>query len=254
MDINKLTDSERINVFKYYGTLANIQIIEGSQAPIEMIDLYIATALNALHIEIPPELNIDTIDKNYYSRLAPVLYLSTAYTPENLHRAKRIIRIIRDIHKQKMAYKAVEIVPLRFTAPGLIGDFNWMIKQKEYDDTLFLFNDNEEQFIAFAFMNQQPEGCTPGGGNAVIRPYQCTIPIRAAGIPTGNRLGGYKNLQIAKPLIDRAFNHIRNLLNSGDYDRVAYSAAADGYSLGTAIFSPSQEVKDYIVDQIYKLT
>ena len=36
-----------------------------------------------------------------------------------------------------------------FRSAGEVGDFAWMIGQAEYDDALFVFNDNEEQFRAF---------------------------------------------------------------------------------------------------------
>jgi hypothetical protein len=60
-----------------------------------------------------------------------------------------------------------------------------MIEQPDWADALFVFNDNEEQFRAYRRDPADPRGCTRGGGNAAIRPYRCTEPPRAAGIPTG---------------------------------------------------------------------
>lgn len=145
----------------------------------------------------------------------------------------------------------MEKVPLIYSGKNKVGDFGWMIKQPQYNQMLFLFNDNQEQFIAFMkpFMN----ACTPGGGNAIVRPYQCTDPPRAAGIPTGKGIKGYTDLSEAKPFIDEAFKRINNLLQSGKYTSVGYSAAEDGRSLGTAIFAPSNEVKAYILQKIEEL-
>jgi hypothetical protein len=133
-----------------------------------------------------------------------------------------------------------------------------MITRPEYQDTLFLFNDNQEQFVAFLNYLRQPynralaaQACTAGGGNAVIRPYQCKQPPRAAGIPTGRAGHGYQYLPEALPYLQLAAQRIQALLATGRYRYLAYSAAADGYSLGTTIFAPSPAVKDYIVQLIY---
>ena len=67
-----------------------------------------------------------------------------------------------------------------------------MIQQPEHARTLFVFNDNEEQFRAF--LRNEPSGCTGGGGNAVIRPWRCSEPPRAAGVPTGAGGAGYPAL------------------------------------------------------------
>ena len=65
-----------------------------------------------------------------------------------------------------------------------------MIEQPEYADALFVFNDNEGEFRAHQGHAPGARRCHAGGGNAVIRPYQCEDPPRAAGIPTGDH-GGY---------------------------------------------------------------
>ena len=146
-------------------------------------------------------------------------------------------------------------MPVVFREPNKFGDFNWMIQQPEYDDVLFLFNDNEEQFFDFrdyrrpGGINMRERACSRGKDNAIIRPYQCQDPQRAVGIPTGNNKGGYRD-EKDKRIIDVAFNYVRSLLDTGRYRRVAYSAGLDGRSLGTQIFSPSPEIKEYIVQQI----
>jgi hypothetical protein len=128
-----------------------------------------------------------------------------------------------------------------------------MIQQPEYSDVLFLFNDNQEQFLDFIDELDIRKGCAKGGGNAAIRPYQCATPTRAAGIPTGSNGRGYNNLNQSKQYIDGSFLRIKSLLNTGNYKRVMYSAGKDGRSLGTSIFSPSEQVKEYIISNIEKL-
>jgi hypothetical protein len=154
--------------------------------------------------------------------------------------------------------KSIEILPVVYTQPGEVGDFSWMITRPEYDDVLFIFNDNEEQWLKFVntpeHLRVRTSACTPGGGNAIIRPYQCMDPPRAAGIPTGKNQRGYQNLFEAETNIYDAFTYIIDLLMSGRYKRVAYSAAPDGRTLGTSIFSPSKDVKEFIVTNIEALS
>ena len=147
----------------------------------------------------------------------------------------------------------MELVGSVFTGRGRAGDFGWMIEQPEYADALFVFNDNEEQFRAYQRDRTGGAGCSRGGGNAVIRPYRCADPPRAAGVPTGAHGGGYRELTDAvRAVIDDAFAVIGELLASGRYARVFYSADADG-GLGTGIFTVAGDVKAYIVDKLRAL-
>lgn len=278
MNYSKLSVQERIDALRFHNLsttpqlpnnwqqlLQTIKVEPGAAISVELIDLYIAEQLYKQGIQIPPELNMESITPEYYQQLAPVLYLPTDFTPENYSRSKRIIRIIRDLNtpqhvtvptQLQITQTKIEIIPLMFNGPNQIGDFNWMIKRPEYNDILFLFNDNELQFAEFINSlgkpTRPPGACSVGGGNAIIRPYQCLNPPRAAGIPTGDYAGGYKNLTLSKQFIDTAFVYIQQLLQSGRYKRVAYSAAEDG-TLGTNIFAPSREVKQYILGKILSL-
>lgn len=134
------------------------------------------------------------------------------------------------------------------------GDFAWMIERPEYADALFVFNDNQEQFEAHARDPADPLGCSPGGGNAVIRPYRCTDPPRAAGIPTGAGGRGYRVLdERVRAVIDRAIAAIARAAAAGGYRRIIYSASADGTTLGTGIFEVGADVKSYIVARLRSL-
>ena len=128
-----------------------------------------------------------------------------------------------------------------------------MIEQPEYADALFVFNDNEGEFRAHQGHAPGARRCRAGGGNAVIRPYQCEDPPRAAGIPTGDH-GGYPRLtDSAKAAIDDALAAIGAPLAAGRYQRVIYSAADDSGALGTGIFDVGDDVKRYIVDGLRAL-
>ena len=137
----------------------------------------------------------------------------------------------------------------KFTKKGRDGDFSWMIRQSEYNDVLFIFNDNEQAFLS--------ESCKRGYGNAVIRPYQCVTPPRAAGIPTGilsekGKGEGYKKLTPAvKEIIDLAIERIQEKIENNRYKRVMYSGTDE--MMGSEIFKIGKDVKKYIVKELKKL-
>ena len=138
-----------------------------------------------------------------------------------------------------------------FNGVGKIGDFNWMIKQPEYKDTLFVFNDNTEQFDNHRAVPTSGPGCDAGGGNAIIRPYQCEDPPRALGIPTGP---GFDKLTAeVKAYIDKAVDQIAVTVSRYGYKRVMYNAADGSGRLGTHIFSVGDDVKDYIVARLHAM-
>jgi hypothetical protein len=145
----------------------------------------------------------------------------------------------------------MKVTKSQFTSSGCVGDFSWMINRPEYARSLFIFNDNEMQFIAFHTGHEA--GFTAGGGNAAIRPYQGCSPIRAAGIPTGEKRG-YQHLDLnVRALVDDAMAHIQRLLTSGNYDEVIFSYDAVNNTLGTGIFQVADEVKSYIFQCIMGL-
>ena len=145
----------------------------------------------------------------------------------------------------------MQLIKSQFSGSRQDGDFSWMIERPEYARSLFIFNDNEAQFIAFH--TGHAAGLSAGGGNAAIRPYQGHSPIRAAGIPTGNR-GGYKQLdKNVRALVDDAIAHIQRLLDTGNYDQVIFSYDPQQETIGTGIFQVADEVKNYIYQSICSL-
>lgn len=148
----------------------------------------------------------------------------------------------------------MQITGCVFAGPRQHGDFAWMLTRPEYDDAVFVFNDNESQFRAYRADPTGGAGCSPGGGNAVIRPYRCHQPPRAAGIPTGDG-SGYANLdEHARSVIDEAVGVLADLLVTGRYQRVFYSADADDPELlGTGIFRVGDDVRRYVVTRLRAL-
>ena len=148
--------------------------------------------------------------------------------------------------------KSFEVIASVFDKPGMAGDFFWMSRQAEHEKTLFIFNDNEEQFRAF--VKGERSGITAGGGNAGIRPLRGLKPPRAAGVPTGSRGGGYSRFdESTKKVIDESLSVIQELLNSGDYERMIFSKDESSPSLGTGIFLVAEDVKKYIHDSLMGL-
>ena len=145
----------------------------------------------------------------------------------------------------------IEVVGSAFNRPGQPGDFAWMIKQPEYADAFFVFNDNEAEFRRHQRHGANAGLCRSGGGNAVIRPYQCRSPQRSAGVPTGDTSGGYRALSDhVRGAIDSAVDAVA--VASAGYDRLFYSADGSG-ALGTGIFRVDESVKRYIVEQLRAL-
>lgn len=142
----------------------------------------------------------------------------------------------------------IKVIPSTYKKKGVMGDFTWMVKQPEYNDVLFIFNDDIEHFNS--------RSCKAEKGSAAMRPYRCTNPPRAEGIPTGIRGGGkgygYSTLTVeVKKDIDRSFDIIRTLLRTGKYKRVMYSGTKK--DIGSGIFKIGKDVREYIIGQLYGL-
>jgi hypothetical protein len=145
------------------------------------------------------------------------------------------------------------VIKSTFTGPGRDGDFAWMVLQPQFTRTLFIFNDNEEEFLDHLAGGEHQ--CSTGGGNAVVRPLQCLDEPRAAGVPTGSyREGphylGYSTLDgHVREMVERATSRIAELLASSRYDALAFSWDPET-RLGGRIFRTAQPVRDYIVDRL----
>jgi hypothetical protein len=135
-----------------------------------------------------------------------------------------------------------------FVKKNEIGDFIWMKDQKEYYNSLFIFNDNTE----YHDTNKR------GAGNALMRPYNkyntsLEKPI-SAGIPTGSlKDGGFMEFnKEVKKIIDDSFQEIRELIKKYNYSEIIYSTDKDG-NLGTNLFEVNKDVIKYITFLIKSL-
>lgn len=142
----------------------------------------------------------------------------------------------------------MEIIPSSFKGRNQEGDFKFMIESGNYEDSLFIFNDNEEEHFTH----------NKGGGNAVIRPYNRHGVIgkpHSAGISTGKRYGGggYKMLDSsAQQFIDQCISEIVELCRMYGYRRIFFSADKNG-RIGTSIFQVEPTVLEYITSEIHSI-
>ena len=142
----------------------------------------------------------------------------------------------------------MDIIGIKYNEPNKYGDFNWMINQSEYENVLFIFNDNEEYHYS----------CRQGRENAIIRKYnrhnKTLKKPHSAGIPTGTlKYKGYRLLDNrTKQIINSAVNEIIELINKYKYNRIYYSIDDTG-KLGTNIFTVNKDVIYYIDDKIKNL-
>lgn len=147
----------------------------------------------------------------------------------------------------------VDVLKSRFTGPNREGDFTWMINQPEHARTLFVFNDNEEEF--YAHLRGGVHTCSAGGGNAAVRPWQCQTEPHAVGVPTGSYTSGPHYLGYSvlddhvRAAITDAITQIDELLATGRFDTLAFSWD-DDTKLGGRIFTTSQDIRDHIVTEL----
>jgi len=134
----------------------------------------------------------------------------------------------------------------RFRGRGRYGDYAWMVKQPKYHNSLFIFNDNEEDKAT----------TVRGGGSACVRSYNYLGYSRmgldkplSVGIPTGRNGRGYRSLEEGRLGIDYAISLLEKILGLYQYDAVYFPEGADGL-IGTQTFSVGQEVRSYITRRI----
>lgn len=148
---------------------------------------------------------------------------------------------------------SIEVEGLQFRGGGRNGDFGWMIDRADYGDTLFVFNDNEEEFRKHLKHGAATAKCHPGGGVAKIRPRQCQADPQASGVPTGANGRGFASLTVdVRAVIDTAVDQMKLLLVTGRFRRIVYSAGPDGL-IGTSIFTVGHDVRQYITDELRSL-
>jgi hypothetical protein len=137
-----------------------------------------------------------------------------------------------------------KVVGTVYTERDSYGDYNWMIKQSDYDDILFLYADDMDSI--------QSNTLERSGGTAAIRPYRLT---RSSPFPTGSlNEGGYLNLtDKVKSEIQACMEEARDKIQKFGYKRVFYSASEPNGIIGSSTFYVGRDVLEYLTQQIRSL-
>jgi DNA polymerase/3'-5' exonuclease PolX len=190
-------------------------------------------------------------NNSYYIPVGSVISFSYMELTEDSvrHPSYRGIRTDVPIPPKDELKTTVKVKSIQFNKLGEYGDFGWMIKNPEYEDVLFIYNDDIESV----------EKYQAGKGNAIIRPYNINNPTidkpRSAGIPTGSRKlkKGFDTLdEETKKYIDNSISIIKDIITKYNYTTIMYSGNKYG-TIGSSIFVINEEVKDYITEQLRSL-
>jgi hypothetical protein len=155
---------------------------------------------------------------------------------------KDLIDVVVNNLQEKKVF-LLDVIPTTFAGMCKHGDFKWMISLPEHKDSLFVYNENAEDWFF--------ERMHPGGGNACIRPFRNE---NAIGIPTGHMGRGFSSLgermftvpfDSAKDAIDVSLSVLKERASSGRFSRVFFSSDRDGL-LGCGIFYVHPSVLRYI--------
>ena len=157
----------------------------------------------------------------------------------------------------KKSMRDVSVVSTLYTKKGRHGDFKWMVKQKQYDDAIFLVAEN--------FLDSLRNDVANGGGTAAVRMHciQRMAPgatPRAVGVPTGWSFSakGFPQLDNdVKMVIDLSLDRIALVFDMfPQFKRLIYSCdAEDPLHIGVSIFEDTLDlaVRQYISKQIHAI-
>jgi hypothetical protein len=144
------------------------------------------------------------------------------------------------------------LIPIIYNPKDKLTDYNYLIKQYDNKDALFIFNDN--------YIHHKTD--IKGGGNAIVRPYnkygKFKSKPKSAGITTGLYEGfiylddiiDSKNV---KEIIDSDINEIRELIKKHNYNKIYFSYDKKNDTIGTGIFNVGKKVKEYIYSSLLTL-
>lgn len=148
--------------------------------------------------------------------------------------------------KEKMEKKEIQVIGTVYKKKDQEGDFEWHITSGKYEDSLFLFNEDEKRC----------KWKRAGAGSAVIRKYnKYAIPDRprSCGIITGKEEGYSILNDNAKKMIDASIEEAREIIKKCGYKKIYYSSSTPNGMIGTSLFKVGDEVIAYITEKIKSL-
>lgn len=146
----------------------------------------------------------------------------------------------------------MKVTGVAFVKAHEYGDFEWMVKQKDYEHVLFLFNEN--------FIDSQCIDAHMGAGSAVVRPmtHRFMWKPRAVGIPTGWCVasgGFHSNDKFTRLAIDNSIERVKCVLHDNPtLTEIMFSCTAESPNvIGSRIFCIDSEVIKYISNKLQDL-
>jgi hypothetical protein len=193
-----------------------------------------------------------TVEAEASSVAAPQRMTLTTAMPENASDPEVPLSLGRAVSDDATGNQRTRTVRgVHFRKKNTEGDFVWMEKQDEYQNTLFVINEN--------FLDSLDEN-EAGGGTAKLRPFvwrYVAVP-RAAGIPTGWSVasGGFQEMDFyTRKAMDASIDRIKIILRDNpQYTDIVFSCDANNNKkIGTNIFKLPDACINYISAKLFEL-
>ena len=130
------------------------------------------------------------------------------------------------------------------------GDFNWMIETGDYKNTLFIFDDNVDEY------NKNIEDIKDNGLSN-IRKYNefgTYAKISSAGIIMGSSFNNGFSVfdNNVKNIIDRSITDIKRTIIENNYNEIYFSSDENG-DIKPSYYNVSKDIIKYVSEQIFLL-
>ena len=202
----------------------------------------------------PEELDKNDIENNYntvYNSKNKIITNSFINnikpTPNNIIiYEKKYERKFKNIKERTITINE-NILAIIYKKPNEYGDFNYMIKSGNYDNVLFLFDDNKETY--------NTNICGPGIAKIrIYNEFSNKKYINSAGIIVGYNNIGFNILnEENKNIINMCFEKIKDFIIEYKYKELYYSCDENGF-IKTYIPYVDKTVIDYVTKKISSLT
>lgn len=147
---------------------------------------------------------------------------------------------------------AITVRGIPFVCKDRDGDFKYMRKQKHYENSLLIYNDN--------FCDSLVTEKNTGAGSAAVRDecWRFSDNPRTAGIPTGWSVpsGGFDEVnKFTQIAIECALDRIRLVLKEQpEISEVIFSSSTDDDTkIGSSIFRIDEKIVNYISVKLFEL-
>lgn len=142
-----------------------------------------------------------------------------------------------------MSVRSIRIYGTIFSPGRVNTDFNYITKNSNCENKLFIYNENFHQFL-------DKNDVMIGGGNAFLRPYRQDNEknnaskepkIKSLGIPTAM---GLESMETVQEAINNIYNYIDNNMNITEI----YYSSDTNMNLGLGIFASQPFARANIIE------